>query len=58
VHIKVEHHSDAADAAGLKAAIEARLRDKLIFRADIELVPPNALPRYEYKAQLVKKLYA
>ncbi len=58
VHIKVEHHPEAADAAGLKAAIEARLRDKLIFRADIELVAPNALPRYEYKAQLVKKLYA
>ncbi len=57
VHIKVEHDPQAADAAGLKAAIEARLREKLIFRADIELVPPLALPRYEYKAQLVKKCW-
>ena len=58
VHIKVEHHAPTtAAAAELKQAIEARLREKLIFRAEIELVPPNALPRYEYKAQLVKKLF-
>ena len=58
VRIKVEHHAPTtAAAAELKQAIEARLREKLIFRAEIELVPPNALPRYEYKAQLVKKLF-
>ncbi len=41
----------------LKAAIETSLRDKLIFRAEITLVPVGTLPRYEYKAKLVKKCY-
>lgn len=57
VHLKMEHEPTHADAAGLKQAIEARLREKLMFRAEIELVPPQALPRYEYKAQLVRKHY-
>jgi len=31
--------------------------EKLIFRADAELVAPNSLPKFEYKAKLVRKLY-
>ena len=41
----------------LAQAIEARLRDKLIFRARIDLVANNTLPRYQYKAKLVRELY-
>ena len=29
----------------------------LIFRANVELVPADTLPKYEYKAKLVRKLY-
>lgn len=57
VHIKAEVTAEAADPAALAAAIEARLREKLIFRARLELVPEMALPRYEYKAKLVREVY-
>ena len=57
VHIKAEVRAEAGDLAALAQAIEARLRDKLIFRANIELLPELSLPRYEYKAKLVRELY-
>lgn len=57
VHIKAEVRAEAGDLHALAAAIEARLRDKLIFRARLELVPEHTLPRYEYKAKLVRELY-
>ena len=57
IHIKVEHGKGADDLLKLKQKIEALIREKLIFRADVELVAPNSLPRFEYKAQLVRKLY-
>jgi phenylacetate-CoA ligase len=33
------------------------VRNKLIFTANVELVPPGTLPRYEMKAQLIRKAY-
>ena len=57
LHIKVETTAADAGRDGLREALEARLRDKLIFRARIELVPEGALPRYEYKAKLVRHVY-
>lgn len=33
------------------------LREKLLFRADVEPVPEGTLPRFEAKAQPVRKLY-
>ncbi|MEQ8497267.1 MAG: phenylacetate--CoA ligase family protein, partial [Gammaproteobacteria bacterium] len=57
VHIRAEHGDAPGDLATLKREIETRLRDKLIFRADIELVAPGKLPRYEYKARLVRERY-
>jgi len=57
LHIKIESAAPAAQGAGLAQAIEARLREKLVFRARIELVPEGSLPRYEYKAQLVRHVY-
>jgi phenylacetate-CoA ligase len=33
------------------------MRDKLIFTAHVELVPPGTLPRFEMKAQLIRKAY-
>jgi phenylacetate-CoA ligase len=57
VHVKVEHGPDVDDLETLKSELEGMIREKLIFRANIELVPPDALPKFEYKAKLVKKHY-
>lgn len=55
--IKVEHGKEPGALQELKSAIEDLLREKLIFRADVQLVPPDTLPKFEYKAQLTEKLY-
>ncbi len=57
VHIKVEYSNQAVDLASLKVELENLIREKLFFRANIELVANGQLPRYEYKAKLVNKLY-
>jgi phenylacetate-CoA ligase len=46
----------AASSEGLAERIRARLRDKLVFTAEIELVPAGALPRSEYKSKLIEKI--
>ena len=55
--IKVEVAETPGDQAALKKEIETLLREKLIFSAQVELVPPGTLPKYEYKAKLVEKTY-
>jgi len=57
IHIKVEHGKEPGDLDQLKDEIQKMIREKLIFRSDLELVPPDSLPKYEYKAKLVRKLY-
>ncbi|MFH0729294.1 MAG: phenylacetate--CoA ligase family protein [Pseudomonadota bacterium] len=57
IHIKVELRCHVADPDALKHRIESRIREKLIFRSAIEPVPEGSLPRFEYKAKLVRKLY-
>ncbi len=57
LHLKVEYGSDVEDLAALKREIEDVMRDKLIFTAKVELLPPGTLPRYEMKAQLIRKAY-
>jgi phenylacetate-CoA ligase len=57
LHLRVEYGSDVEDLEALKLEIEDVLRDKLIFNANVELVPPGTLPRFEMKAQLIRKLY-
>jgi len=57
VKIKVEHGQDPGDPRSLKNEIEKLLREKLIFSANVELVPPGTLPKFEYKAKLVEKAY-
>ena len=57
IHIKVEHGKEPGDLNRLKEEIENLIRDKIIFRAKVELVPPDSLPKYEYKAKLVRKLW-
>jgi phenylacetate-CoA ligase len=55
--IKVEYGSEAGNLEHLKTEIETALREKLVFRAQVQLVPEGALPRYEYKGKLIRKLY-
>ena len=56
--IQAEYASGEKDLPALKKALESVLRDKLVFRADVELVPEGTLPRFEMKAKLIRKLYA
>lgn len=55
--IRAEYTKQVADLNLLKQDIEGTLREKLVFRADVELVSEGILPRFEAKAQLIKKLY-
>lgn len=57
LRIKAEHGGEPGDLAVLKKDIEKVLREKLIFSSDVELVPPGTLPKFEYKAKLVEKVY-
>jgi phenylacetate-CoA ligase len=57
IHIKVESNVGSAESDQLKREIEALLREKLIFRANVELLPAGSLPKYEYKAKLVRRQY-
>ena len=55
--IQAEYTTGEKDLQGLKQELETILRDKLVFRADVELVPEGSLPRFEMKAKLIKELY-
>lgn len=55
MRVQVEYGPDEEDLEGLRADVEKALRDKLIVKASVDLVPPNALPRWEMKAQLVRR---
>jgi phenylacetate-CoA ligase len=57
IHVKVEYGKDVSDTDALKKELEALIREKLIFRANLEMVPADSLPKYEYKAKLVRKVY-
>jgi phenylacetate-CoA ligase len=53
--LKVEVGKNPGDKDALKKKLETAIREKLIFRANVELV--DELPQYQYKTQLIKKLY-
>jgi phenylacetate-CoA ligase len=57
VRVQVEYSPGEKDLDGLKKTLETALREKLVFRADVELVPDGTLPRFEMKAKLIRKLY-
>ncbi len=58
--IRAEHGEAIAPdlLEGLRAKLERRLRELLAARAEVELVAPNTLPRFESKAKRLVKLYA
>ena len=57
LRIQVEYTSGEKDLEALKKGLEKVLREKLVFRAHVELVPEGTLPRFEMKAKLIRKLY-
>jgi phenylacetate-CoA ligase len=57
LRIQVEYGDEERNLPALKAEIEQHLRDALIIPADVELVPPETLPRFEMKAQLTRELF-
>lgn len=57
LRIQAEYGPEATDLDALKREIEGILREKLIVKTDVELVPPETLPRFEMKAKLIRKLY-
>ncbi|MGH3436495.1 MAG: phenylacetate--CoA ligase family protein [Sciscionella sp.] len=56
VRIQVEYGPEEEDLDALREDVERSLREKLIFRAQVDLVPPAALPRFEMKSQLVRHI--
>jgi phenylacetate-CoA ligase len=57
LRIQAEYGSEATDLNSLKGEVEGLLRDRLIVKADVELVPPGTLPRFEMKAKLLRHMY-
>jgi len=57
LRIQAEYARGVNDLPGLKKELEGVLRDKLLFRADVELVSEGTLPRFDMKAKLVRKTY-
>lgn len=55
--ILAEYGNDVTDLKALQAEIESLIRGRLTIPAKVELVPPETLPRYEMKGQLIRKLY-
>ncbi len=55
--IQVEYSASEKGLETLKKELEEILRDKLVFRADVELVSEGTLPRFEMKANYIRKLY-
>jgi phenylacetate-CoA ligase len=56
VKLKLEPAPTCADATGLAVAVSKAIHDTLLFKADVELVPCGALPRFEMKAKRFVKV--
>jgi phenylacetate-CoA ligase len=57
LRVQVESGPDVGDFQGLKRELEGLIRDRLIVKADVDVVPPETLPRFEMKAQLIRKVF-
>lgn len=57
--VRAEHGAEIGpgDLETLRAKVERRLRELLTVKAEVELVPPHSLPRFEGKATRLVKLY-
>lgn len=57
LRLQVEYGSSAVDLALLTRELEELIRDKLIVKCSVELVAPGTLPRFEMKAQPLRRVY-
>lgn len=57
LRLQAEYGPEATDLDLLKTELEGLLRERLVVEHAVELLPPGTLPRFEMKAQLVRKLY-
>jgi phenylacetate-CoA ligase len=57
LRIMVEYGADVTDLPSLKSRLEGLVKDRLSIPSQVELVPPETLPRYDMKGQLVRRLY-
>lgn len=55
--LRVIAEASTPDSPGLRAEIERKIKAVLTVPAKVELVSSGTLPRFEMKAQLVKKVY-
>jgi phenylacetate-CoA ligase len=55
--LRVEYASSAVDLVVLKRDLEELIRDKLIVKCSVDLVAPGTLPRFEMKAQPLRRVY-
>ena len=55
--LQAEYGPEATDLDVLKRELEGLLRGRLVVDCDVDLMPPGALPRFEMKAQPMRKLY-
>jgi phenylacetate-CoA ligase len=53
LRVRVEPQPGAAGGPQLAARVDRAIRDELLFRAEVEVVSPGTLPRFEMKAQRV-----
>jgi phenylacetate-CoA ligase len=58
LRVVAEYGQDATDLAALRTAVQSLIRARLTVAAEVELVPPDTLPRSEMKSRLVRRLYA
>jgi phenylacetate-CoA ligase len=54
LQLQVEYGDEATDLDALTLRIEELIRDRLVVRAQVELVPPSTLERYEMKARYIR----
>ncbi len=57
LRLQAEFGPEATDLDRLKAEMEGLLKEELFVRCDVELLPPGTLPRFEMKAQPIRRLY-
>lgn len=57
LRMQAEYGPEATDLDALKRETEGLLRERLVVDCDVELLPPGTLPRFEMKAQPIRKLY-